>query len=305
MPKTDAISRVLPHLRRYARSLTGSQESGDNYIRQFLEIVLADRQLLDNEDDAKLLLFKLFHQACSGLSPVAISDDDAADPSMEDRIATLPSIERQILLLASVEGFSVTKIADITGLPDDEVQGKLLHARLELQRDEGSKVLVVEDEAVIAMDIVVTIMSVGHTVVAVADNLQRAVEAAKKYEPDLALVDVQLKDGDSGLEVARIMKANGIPSIFVTGFPEALLTGKRGEPAFVLTKPFDPHALAAMISQVLAGRPRQGARKEQRQARAIETPAGTLLPQSSVARTGRQPATRRKRAGTPELQSSS
>jgi CheY-like chemotaxis protein len=140
----------------------------------------------------------------------------------------------------------------------------------------------------------VTIRSIGHTVVGVADNLVRAVEAARKHQPDLALVDVQLKDGDTGIEVERIMRQSGIPCIFVTGFPEALLTGKAGEPAFVLTKPFDPHALAATISQVLA----KSARSRESQTPVVPPPAARAksAPRSSAAR--------RKRAGVTEMQSS-
>jgi CheY-like chemotaxis protein len=77
------------------------------------------------------------------------------------------------------------------------------------------------------------------------------------------LADIQLKGGDSGLDaVAGILTTANVPVIFVTGFPEALLTGERPEPAFVVTKPFDPEVLTATIGQALSVTPREPPRRQ-------------------------------------------
>jgi CheY-like chemotaxis protein/DNA-directed RNA polymerase specialized sigma24 family protein len=247
--------RVLPYLRRYTRALTGTKERGDRYVRQFLEAVLADPDLVSGEGDSKLETFKSFHQVCSGLDPAADPSvaGENADLELERQIAALPALDRQILLLVSLEGFSVANAAEILGIAADDAREKLLQARLDLQKDAGARVLVIEDEAVIAMDIVVTVRSAGHTVVGVADTEAKAVALSEEFRPDLILADVQLKDGDSGIDaVEKIMRISEVPVIFVTGFPEAFLTGDKVEPAFLLTKPFDPEALTATISQALA-----------------------------------------------------
>ena len=66
------------------------------------------------------------------------------------------------------------------------------------------------------------------------------------------LADIQLRDGDSGIVAVReILKAVSAPVIFVTGFPERLLTGHGLEPAFIITKPFDPEMLKTAMAHAL------------------------------------------------------
>jgi CheY-like chemotaxis protein len=262
--RSESIVPVLPSLRRYTRALTGSQERGDRYVRQFLEAVLAEPELVSEGSDPKFETFRAFHQVCSGLEPADVpSEGTDPDEQMERQIAALSPLDRQMLLLVSLEGFSVAKASEILDLSADEARERLLQARLDLQKEVGAKVLVIEDEAVIAMDIAVTVRSAGHTVVGVADTVAKAVALSEEFRPDLILSDVQLKDGDNGIDaVEQIMRMCQAPVIFITGFPEALLTGDRVEPAFVLTKPFDPEALTACISQVLAvGREETSKRK--------------------------------------------
>jgi DNA-binding LytR/AlgR family response regulator len=68
----------------------------------------------------------------------------------------------------------------------------------------------------------------------------------------LVLADVQLADGSSGIEaVKEILEECSPPVVFITAFPDLLLTGTRPEPTFLMSKPFDPEAVKAMISQVL------------------------------------------------------
>ena len=66
------------------------------------------------------------------------------------------------------------------------------------------------------------------------------------------LADIQLADNSSGIEaVQEILTEMDLPVIFITAFPERLLTGDRPEPAFLLTKPYQPATLRASIAQVL------------------------------------------------------
>jgi len=256
-PASEDIVAVLPYLRRYARALTGSQERGDRYVRQFLQVILHDPALV-GADDLKLQVFKVFHSVCSGLDV----GDDVAPPEQPDlqqeieaKIAGLPPLSRRILLLVSLEGFPVAKTAQIVELPEADVRELLLAARLELQRQVGARVMIIEDDAVIAMEIAVVVRSTGHTVVGVADTVATARALAEEQQPDLILSDIQLKDGDSGLDaVEQILRTMTVPVIVITGFPEALLTGQKVEPAFVITKPFDPETLTTAIGQALATR---------------------------------------------------
>src|SRR3546814_6255094 len=92
----------------------------------------------------------------------------------------------------------------------------------------------------------------GHGVVDVATAHREAVDEAQKHQPGLVLADIQLADNSSGIEaVQEILSETKVPVIFITAFPERLLTGDRPEPAFLLTKPYQPATLRAAISQVL------------------------------------------------------
>ena len=66
------------------------------------------------------------------------------------------------------------------------------------------------------------------------------------------LADIQLADGSSGLDAVNEMLASfSVPVVFITAYPERLLTGERPEPAFLITKPFQPETVKAVISQAL------------------------------------------------------
>lgn len=271
---SEELVALLPYLRRYARALTGSQERGDRYVRLFLEVILQEPARLPRNGDLKLNMFKAFHQTWNAVS-VDDKDESPADldgkAKLEQRIASLPSRHRQALLLVSLEGFPVTKAAEILGVSEQQARQDLLAARLELQKEAGAKVLIIEDETVIAMDIAVTVRSAGHTVVGVGTTVKEAVGLAEEHRPDLVLADIHLKGGDSGIDaVDRILRSMAVPVIFITGFPEALLTGKKVEPAFVITKPFDPETLTAAIGQARSFKPsvRRGEEKAGTQRRA-------------------------------------
>jgi two-component system, response regulator PdtaR len=79
------------------------------------------------------------------------------------------------------------------------------------------RLLEVEDEAMVAMLIEDALTLHGHVVVGVADNQARAIEIAEQDRPDLALCDINLADGDNGLDVAAALGARGIASLFLSG----------------------------------------------------------------------------------------
>ena len=250
---SDEIVRSIPYLRRYARALTGSQATGDQYVRLCLEAIIAEPDKIRPDGDFHLQLFTVFHD-CFRIFDQALGDEGVG--SQKDpfgrQLAALPSLERQVLLLVSLENFSVAEAGRILSLSDAEVVQNLTLAHEELKRQASARVLIIEDEPVIAMDIAGIVESLGHDVVGVAGRKDEAVDLAKKHVPDLVLADVQLLDGDSGIvTVQEILKSMTAPVIFVTGFPERLLTGDGMEPAFIVTKPFDPETLKITIGQAL------------------------------------------------------
>lgn len=79
------------------------------------------------------------------------------------------------------------------------------------------RILIVEDEALIALNIEDLLQENGHDVVAIADDEASAVQAATEHAPQLALVDMRLAGGDSGLNVARRLNSMGVAVVFATG----------------------------------------------------------------------------------------
>ena len=83
-------------------------------------------------------------------------------------------------------------------------------------------------------------------------QIKEAIEAIRREQPGLVLADIHLADGSSGIDaVNEILEQCSPPVIFITAYPERLLTGERPEPTFLISKPYDPAAVKAMVSQVL------------------------------------------------------
>lgn len=254
----QAIAPHLPYLRRYGRAISGGQDQGDLLVSMMLEQLVADPTQIADQPDIRTQLYRLLHRQVTQLHESMASDfasstqADTAEAIADARLRQLPSLARQALLLAALEGFSETDIAAIIERDIADVQILLNDATAEIDRQTRARILIIEDEPIIAMDIEMIVRDLGHDVVAVATTHAEAVDEAKRHRPSLVLADIQLADNSSGIEaVQEILTELDVPVIFITAFPERLLTGDRPEPAFLLTKPYQPATLRATIGQVL------------------------------------------------------
>jgi CheY-like chemotaxis protein len=241
-------------MRRYARAVSGSQQRGDEWVRLCAEVAVQQPELIANAGDTKLGVFKLFHELQQPFGALEGGDKSGASVSgrLKESLTDMVPLQRQVLLLTVLEGFTVGDAAEILGIDVGTAERSLDEARQELRRVASVRILVIEDEAIIALDVADIVRSAGHEVVGIAATEKTAVELARKHSPHLVLADIQLRGADSGIAaVNEIMQTMTVPVIFVTGFPERLLTGKRVEPAFVISKPFDPDLLRAAIAQAL------------------------------------------------------
>jgi CheY-like chemotaxis protein len=151
-----------------------------------------------------------------------------------------------------MEDFSIEDTARVLGFSERDVDGLLEDANQDLAAQLRADVLIIEDEPLIALDLQRLVRDLGHRVVRVARTEREAVGAALASRPGLILADIQLADGSSGLDaVNEILPQLSVPVIFVTAYPEKLLTGTKPEPTFLVRKPFRPDALRAVISQAL------------------------------------------------------
>jgi len=253
MPIAQQIAPHLPYLRRFARALNGSQSGGDAYVVATLEALVAEPAIFPQNMPPRLALYKLFlslWQSSGGALPNAQAGtiENAAERNVES-ITPLP---RQAFLLRTVEGFSIEDVSLILDLSNADVALLIEQAGKEIANQVSTNVLIIEDEPIIALDIEAIVEELGHSITGVARTHKEAVAFVHERKPGLVLADIQLADGSSGLDaVNEILKDINVPVIFITAYPERLLTGERPEPAFLITKPFQEEAVKAAISQAL------------------------------------------------------
>lgn len=253
----ERLAPHLPFLRRYARALSGTQHSGDQFVRATLQAIVDEPASFPTDIDARVGLYRYFHRIWNSTQdgrPDVDSDDGADDAAAiaNRRLNAVTPLSRQMLLLSAMEGFSASEIATITGADTGDVETHVADALQELDRQTRTRVLIIEDEPIIAMDIEAIVSELGHEVVGIAVTRSEAVAQAKATSPGLVLADIQLADDSSGIDaVADILNDIDVPVIFITAFPERLLTGDRPEPTFLITKPFQERTLKASIAQAL------------------------------------------------------
>jgi CheY-like chemotaxis protein len=253
MPVTQPILPHLPFLRRYARALTGSQASGDSYVRAVLTALLADEHILEEKLPRRVALYKLFHRIWMSSSNEYVDLSDARSPSIpQQRLADLAADNRAILLLTAVESFTMEEAGQIVDKTPDEIEMAIVDAQAKIENTLKTRVLIIEDEPIIALDLENLVVELGHDVIGVTSTREQAVKAALENKPGLVLADINLGAGGSGIDaVADILNTFDIPIIFITAYPEKLLTGERPEPTYLVSKPFSPDTVQATIGQAL------------------------------------------------------
>jgi DNA-directed RNA polymerase specialized sigma24 family protein len=255
MHNTNQIAAHLPYLRRFARALTGSQAAGDAYAAAALEAIAVEPATLPANLDLNAALYKVLLTVWESVpanrrhhAPV-LTDASPEDGHDIGQITPLP---RVCFLLHTVEGFSSDVIAKLVDRPVSKVRDLIEEAEREIAAQLHANVLIIEDETIISMDLEALVEELGHNVVGVARTRTEAMALSKKTQPGLIMADIQLADGSSGLDaVSDILAGVEVPVVFITAYPQRLLTGERPEPTFLITKPFQHEVVKSVISQAL------------------------------------------------------
>ena len=254
MSLSAKIAPHLPFLRRFARAVSGSQSSGDALVAAVLEAIIADISIFPEASNERIALYRLFAKLFTSISirvPYE-APTSAWEQRASANLSSLAPRPRQAFLLVAVEGFTDEEAAEILDATENEFASLIAQASAEISRQVATDVLIIEDEPLIAMDIEEMVQSLGHRVVGTARTHSEATALFNKARPKMVLADIQLADGSSGIDaVNEILSSTPVPVIFITAFPERLLTGERPEPAFLVTKPFNPEMVKALISQAL------------------------------------------------------
>jgi CheY-like chemotaxis protein/DNA-directed RNA polymerase specialized sigma24 family protein len=250
---SHGIAQYLPYLRRYARALAGTQSSGDAYVVASLEAILREPHLLSACEKPRVALFRVFTTIWNSVAINGVSDppgDPSATP--DRRLGHITPRACQTFLLISLEGFSEAEAASILDTNVVDVRGLVDQASREMAVEIATDVLVIEDEPLIAMHLQGLVERIGHRIAGNARTHHEAVALARFKKPGLILADIQLADGSSGLDaVNELLGSFEVPVIFITAHPQRFLTGERPEPAFLITKPYQPATISAVVSQAL------------------------------------------------------
>ncbi len=246
MYNANELLPYLPYLRRFTRALTGSQSSGDNLVKQVL--IQHNQTTSSNQPDPKSHLYHLLFKLWQNPARHALKNTSTDD----HKLLKVSSHNRLIFLLNTLESFSDEQLEGICGLSTDQINQHLEQVNAEIANELKTSVLIIEDEPMVAADIASIVESLGHTVSGIAATHTDAVVQAEQEQPGLILTDVHLADDSSGIEaVDEILQSFSVPVIFITAFPELLLTGERLEPTYLISKPFTAGNVKAAISQAL------------------------------------------------------
>lgn len=251
MSLVDTFAPYLPYLRRFSRALTGSQAEGDRYVRTALEALVAGDAAIPDDLLPRTALYRMFLGIWNSTG-AQLETASPEDDTPTARIRRLTPISRQAFLLSALEGLSVEEIAGVMDVSEKDARDMLSQAESDIEKELRTNVLIIEDEPIIAADIEELVSDLGHSVDGIAATRSEAVRMAGDRKPGIVLADVQLADGSSGIDaVDDILTDYDVPVIFITAFPERLLTGDKPEPAYLISKPFKPSNVKAAISQAL------------------------------------------------------
>jgi CheY-like chemotaxis protein len=259
----------LPYLRRYARALTGDGGVGDGLVGHAIAHLLKEPdpsvtpEQADRETDREAgradrgalyaLLNRLFD--ASGGHPVATGRHP-----MEAALARLPEVERRIYLLTALEGLPADRAGAVLGLEETAARDHLARAQEAMRDGLVATVMIVEDDAVIAFDLAETVRGMGHTVCGTAATMGAALATAESFRPTLALMDLRLAHGDSGISTAQALRhRSDLPIIFVTAFADELHRRGLEHLGPVIRKPFTREEIESAITRAVFA-PRQPAR---------------------------------------------
>ena len=175
------LGRQIPYLRRYARAITGVRSAVTRMCERRLERLLGIDTPIE-PDEVRIALFAPSHDSLGEPRP---SNQPPADPDrrladstiLASRLHHLDPRKRHVLVLTSLEGLPLDQAASVMRLTTREAAELLEDAKVDLRSQQATRILIIEDEPVIALDIASTVRRNGHSVVGIATTHDEAVAA--------------------------------------------------------------------------------------------------------------------------------
>jgi DNA-directed RNA polymerase specialized sigma24 family protein len=244
----------LPYLRRYARALTGCTEDGDDLVTRCVEAAVMAPTRFGVPGPSRAPLYALINVLFDGKGE---GRPLPGDSPLELALASLPEPERRLYLLCALEELPLPEAAHVLGMTAERAEAALTRSREMLRASLKARVLVVEDNAIAAIDLSEMITSMGHEVCGTAATEREALALVNAERPTLALLDVGLARGDNGIAVAQKLRdLFGLPVIFVTGCSGEFDRLGLSPMGPVIRKPFSPQAVQNAVTRAIFA-PRQ------------------------------------------------
>lgn len=244
------------YLRRYARALTGCWSAATTLCSFAVDAMQAANPVRSTGATPPELyraLSEIWNSPTGHcIEKTALKNQHLLGPEQR-RVAAMPRREREVFLLTTLAALSIRDAAKATSLTEAEARFHLQAADAATSDADRARVLIIEDEVLIARDLERIVQKLGHIVVGKARSRAAALDCLPSARPTLVLADMQLIDGGSGVDAANdiIDLVGNIPIIFVTAYPGSLIGAHRPEPTFLVNKPFTPTDVRSAITQVL------------------------------------------------------
>jgi CheY-like chemotaxis protein len=253
MPHRTASHLIghLPSLRRYARSLTGLTERGDDLLVRLIETAMMAPDRFGIANESRVPLYALLNLLFDADRRMGVQPVPSPYP-VERALAGLEEEERRIYLLSVLENLVPRDVAAVLEVSPERVAAALARARERLRRALMQRVLVVEDNPLLAMELEGVVSSLGHEVCGTVATTGGALAMAAQHPPTMALLDVRLGEGGDGIDLARELRRRGVlRTIFITAFDQELERRNARHLGPVIAKPYSTEAIRGAISRAV------------------------------------------------------
>lgn len=240
----------LPYLRRYARALTGDGEAGDALVGRAVEAALAAPEDAGLGGNSRLPLYALLNRLFDE-SGRTFQIEEVGHP-IKAALSLLPETQRRLYLLVNLEALPVAEAGSVLELSREEARTRMTEAQEAVREALIASIMIVEDDAIIAYDLAETVRGMGHKVCGTAATMDAALSTAKACRPTLALMDLRLAHGDSGITTAQMLRRTSeLPIIFVTAFADELQRRGLEHLGPIIRKPFTREEIERAITQAV------------------------------------------------------
>jgi CheY-like chemotaxis protein len=240
---SDQSTQAEFTLLRYARFFVADRDQTDRLVQS----VMISDHLQDRPSPSAHI--RLLDETIHSMDSLAAEDGEIRSP-----LAKIPRSGRRAIALSQTEFLGKEGAANHLGISLHELDDAIENALETMISLFSAKVMIVEDQPIISMDLEAIVGDFGCGVHSVVRNYDDGVIESEKITPDLVLCDIVLSGERSGIDLAHhIVERYRSPLIFITAFPEKLLIGApRPEPTFLITKPFQRSTIKQAMFQALA-----------------------------------------------------